>query len=37
MLIQIVDRVLSQGIDLRVFHLPGVHNEIADAIFSPSE
>ena len=32
MLIQVVDRVLRQGIDLRVFHVPGVHNEIADAV-----
>ena len=32
MLIQVIDRVLSQGIDLRVFHVPGVHNEIADAL-----
>ena len=32
MLIQVVDRVMSQGIDLRVFHVPGVHNEIADAL-----
>ena len=32
MLIQVVDRVMSQGIDLRVFHVPGVHNEIADAV-----
>ena len=24
--------MLSQGIDLRVFHVPGVHNEIADVL-----
>ena len=32
MLIQVIDRVLHQGIDLRVFHVPGVHNEIADVV-----
>ena len=33
MLIQVVDRVLSLGIDLRVFHVPEMYNEIADALF----
>ena len=32
MLILVADTVLSRGIDLRVFHVPGVHNEIADAL-----
>ena len=32
MLIQVADCVLSQGFDFRVFHVPGVHNEIADAL-----
>ena len=32
MLIWIADCVLSQGFDFRVFHVPDVHNEIADAL-----
>ena len=32
MLIQVVDRVLSQGINLRVFHVPRVYNKIADVL-----
>ena len=32
MLILVADTVLSCGIDLQVFHAPGVHNEIANAL-----
>ena len=32
MLIQVVDCVLSQGFNSGVFHIPGIHNEIADAL-----
>ena len=31
-LIQVADCVLTQGFDFRVFHVPGVHNEVADAL-----
>ena len=32
MLIRVADCVFSQGFDFRVFHVPGVHNEVADAL-----
>ena len=32
MLILVADTALSRGIDLQVFHVPEVHNEIADVL-----
>ena len=32
MFIQVANCVLSQGFDFRMFHVPGVHNEVADAL-----
>ena len=32
MLIQVADAVLDQGFDFRVFHVPGIHNQVADSL-----
>ena len=32
MLIQVADCILTQAFDFRVFHVPSIHNEIADVL-----
>ena len=32
MLIQVADAVLDQGFDFQVFHVPGIHNQVADSL-----
>ena len=31
-MIQVADAVLDQGFDFRVFHVPGIHNQVADSL-----
>ena len=32
MLIQVADAVLDQGFDFRVFHVPGIHNQVTHSL-----